>query len=123
MPDKLNKILVQIPKFEAQWKVIHEFKPTGYPQMDPNGHMTLVSLAIKYEQPEENCVATIFTPSQLSLLHPSGFPINYNQLPTVWEWTRIEISHEKEGDEFVLSLVVGGREVGIRGSIAFKALG
>ena len=117
MPDKLNKILVQIPKFEAQWKVIHEFKPTGYP------HMETVSLAIKYEQPEENCVATIFAPPQLSLLHPSGFPINYNQLPTVGEWTRIEISHEKEGDEFVLSLVVAGREVGIRGSIAFRAFG
>ena len=122
MPDKLNKILVQIPKFEAQWKVIHEFKPTGYPQMKPNGQ-TLVSLAMKYEQPEENCVAIIFAPSQLSLLHPSGFPINYNQLPTVREWTRIEISHEKEGDEFVLSLVVGGREVGIGGSIAFTAFG
>ena len=118
MPDKLNKILVQIPKFEAQWKVIHEFKPTGYPQMET------VSLAIKYEQPEENCVATIFAPSQLSLLHPSGFPINYNQLPTVWEWTRIEISHEKEGDEFVLSLVVAGREVGnCIGSIAFRSFG
>ena len=116
MPDKLNKILVQIPKFEAQWKVIHEFRPTGYPSEN-------VSLAIKYEQPEENCVATIFAPSQLSLLHPSGFPINYNQLPTVREWTRIEISHEKEGDDFVLSLVVGGREVGIGGSIAFRAFG
>ena len=48
-------LLASVPKLEAQWKIIHEFKPTGYPQLhqDPDTPFpkqdTLNSLEITYD--------------------------------------------------------------------------
>ena len=35
-----------------------------------------------------------------------------NQLPSLEEWSRIEIGHVEEGGNYFLSLSVGGKEVG-----------
>ena len=35
----------------------------------------------------------------------------FNQLPSIGEWTRIEISHEEENGKYFLSLGIGGAEV------------
>ena len=34
------------------------------------------------------------------------------QLPTIGEWTRIELSHEEEDGKFFLSFAVAGRKMG-----------
>ena len=104
-------LVVSIPKLAGQWKIIHDFKPTDYPQ--------------------EN----IPSPSSISLTTSSGdyflgfvFPypnigldllaldgsvaecFESAQLPKVGEWTRIEISLEDEDSKHFISLNVGGKE-------------
>ena len=44
-------------------------------------------------------------------VHEVGL-VESNEVPVVGEWTRVEISREKEEDKYFLYLTVGGKELG-----------
>ena len=59
----------------------------------------------------------VFSCSQISLRRwrlngENQLLLESRQLPTIGEWTRIEVSHEEEDGKFFLSFAVGGRELG-----------
>ena len=123
-PDKEANLKI-IPKLRPQWKVFLYFQPTSFPQ-DEQPHVAFV-VSCRVDDASVVNLAIAFKGSRIFLVQDdlleADILIESNSLPKIGEWTRIEISHEKEGEEFVLSLVVGGREVGIGGSIAFRAFG
>ena len=41
-----------------------------------------------------------------------GISIKSEQLPKLFEWTRIEIGHEENNGEYLITFSVGGKEVG-----------
>ena len=113
-PDKLAKLRI-ISKLRPQWKVFHDFQPTSFPQ-DETYHVAF-AVSCRVDAASVVNLAIAFKGSRILLVQDdlveADILIESSSLPKIGEWTRIEISHEKEGDEFVLSLVVGGREVGI----------
>ena len=105
-------LLASIPRLEAQWKIIHEFKPTEYPQLD----QCLDSLQITYDDWSNDGGIPNLTTS----CEPESLNLELNgpdcsgrvfkmDLPKLQEWTRIEISHVEEGGQFFLSFTVGGQ--------------
>ena len=110
-------LLASVPKLEAQWKIIHEFKPTGYPQLhqDPDTPFpkqdTLNSLEITYDGGfDDGGIPNLtmeFESESLNLSHNEGAVFRMDQLPKLQEWTRIEISHVEEGGQYFLSITVG----------------
>ena len=116
-------MLADIPKLGTQWKIIHEFNPTEYP---PAGDPTkstfgLGVTAVSAGNPIQLCILMGLSPPNIRLVHciyeghntieVTPF-LGSSQLPEVGEWTRIEISHEEVESNYLLSLSVGGREVG-----------
>ena len=117
------KTLAIIPKLEAQWKIIHEFKPTEYFQ---NTQRVYLSLGIRYggaSQEKAGIDICISNVPELSAYFKAGIlsdeglqteklAIKCNKIPPIGEWTRLEISHEKEDSKYFLSFSIGGTEVG-----------
>ena len=99
----------KIPKLAAEWKLIHEFKPTEYfPAFDCIVD-TKIDGAIR-------AIAIVLDLSMVALvaednLLPNSTLVLRGRLPAVGEWTRIEVSHEEEDGKFFLSLSVGEAEV------------
>ena len=105
-------LLASIPRLEAQWKIIFEFKPTEYPQL----HRYWDILEITYDDWINDGgipnLAMSVDPEHLNLgLHsPDGSGTAFRMdLPRLQEWTRIEISHVEEGGQYFLSFTVGGQ--------------
>ena len=119
------KTLAIIPKLEAQWKIIHDFKPTEYFQNTQGGYL---SLGIRCGGASPEKAGIIFYPSisnglelstniKAGILSDEGLPtenlvIKCNKILPIGEWTRMEISHEKEDGKYFLSFSIGGTEVG-----------
>ena len=114
------KTLATIPKLEAQWKIIHDFKPTEYCQ---NGKGGCVSLRIGCGGVSREKAGIVFYQSisknvlKAGILYDEGLAtehlaIKCNKIPPIGEWTRMEISHEKEDGKYFLSFSIGGTEVG-----------
>ena len=106
------KTLATIPKLKAQWKIIYDFKPTEY----INNQFTS-SLGVLVGGRVRLDMDIVFSSSQfgLELWRWDGVDqllLESSQLPTIGEWTRIEVSHEEEDGKFFLSFAVGGRELG-----------
>jgi len=109
----LEKIFAKIPKLAPVWKIIYEFKLKAELRVD-----TIV-LRIRFGGFFSELL-TVFVNSGIRLeqitwnddLHqPSFRGIQSNIKPKIGEWTKIEISHEKVGDEYFLAFSVDGREV------------
>ena len=106
----------ELPPLGDQWKIIFDFKPTEFVQDE----MTLLVCHIG----RRSNIFWLAIGSPNILLHCCGNPADYlagnhatiksNELPVVGEWTRVEISHEKEEDKYFLYLIVGGKELGER---------
>ena len=114
------KTLAIIPKLEAQWKIIHDFKPTEYFQNAKGGYL---SLGLRCGGVSREKAGIVFFPSILKLSTKAGIrsdeglptehlAIECNKIPPIGEWTRMEISHEKEDGKYFLSFSIGGTEVG-----------
>ena len=116
-----EKRLFQLPPLGGQWKIIFDFKPTEYIQdgrkrivmslgLGHNDHrVTGYSLAIGSPKIFLRC--RIMHPNASAAVHSVG-KVESNELPVVGEWTRVEISREKEEDKYFLYLTVGGKELG-----------
>ena len=112
-----SKTLTTIPKLGAQWKIMHDFRPLEYPQETASG-ITHVGLWIIV--PSSNtvlaCISFPFPNIALQVPDPvTGKKVSkYQPLPQVGEWTRIEVSCEKEDEDgrFFVALSIGGRELG-----------
>ena len=104
------KTLATIPKLKAQWKIIYDFKPTEYINNQFTSSLgVLVGGRVGLD--------IVFSCSQISLRRwrldgEDLLLLESRQLPTIGEWTRIEVSHEEEDGKFFLSFAVGGRELG-----------
>ena len=98
-------LLASIPKLEAQWKIIHEIKTTGYPEYPVPASLTL---EMTNHTMEFEFDSHLGCPDFSDLVF--GPPIGMEQLPKLPEWTRIEISHVEEGGQYFLSITVGVRE-------------
>ena len=105
-------LLVSIPKLAGQWKIIHDFKPTDYPQ---SPSYPPISLSLKTSS-GDYFLGVLFPHPYigLELLAVGEDSVSdcfkSDQLPKVGEWTRIEISHEEEDGKHFISLTVGGKE-------------
>ena len=114
-----EKRLFELPPLGGQWKIIFDFKPTEYIQderqrivmslgLGHNDHrVTGYSLAIG--SPKICLCCRIKHPK--ASVHEVGL-VESNEVPVVGDWTRVEISHEKEEDKYFLYLTVGGKELG-----------
>ena len=108
----MNTRSQSIPRLEAQWKIILEFKPTEFSQLDRD----LDILEITYDNWINDGgipnLAMSVEPRHLNLgLHGpdcSGTEFRMD-LPRLQEWTRMEISHVEEGGQYFLSFTVGGQ--------------
>ena len=112
--------LATIPKLGPQWRILYDFKPTEYLFGLPE---PAVSLFVDLEN--YFCPGIVFSCSpnnspSIALDNlvpgPGLYGLESNQPPKLGEWTRIAISHEMENGQWILSLSVGGREVG-RGEV------
>ena len=113
--------LATIPKLKAQWKIIHDFKPTEYLD-DP---YTRFSLGLNFEG--RVGLDIFFSSSQFGLERWDGDEegqlfLESNQLPKIGEWTRMEISHKEEDGEFFLSFGVAGRQLVRKEATEFREL-
>ena len=100
----------KIPKLAAEWKLIHEFKPTEYfwaydCSVDTKIDGANRTIAIGSKLSQVKLVA------EDNNLLPNLTLVRLGRLPAVGEWTRIEVSHEEEGGKYFLSLTVGDAEV------------
>ena len=116
-------ILAEFQKLGTQWKIIHEFKPTEYPQgTEPTCKKPPVSLVIGLKELSgRGYVGIAFPFPKIDLVYrihkddkqrKTLMFLRSDQLPKLGEWTKIEISHEEENGRFFLSLTVGGMVVG-----------
>ena len=102
--------MADIPRLGSQWKIIHEFKPTEYPQL------SLPAITVTAGKPVHSGFFLTFWPGIIWLdgffrhEYPHWTILQSSQLPKVGEWTRIEMSHEEVDGKYFLSLSVGGRE-------------
>ena len=104
----------EIPKLAPEWKIIYEFKLKAQLMDDA------IELRICFGELFSQLITT-FVNSGIRLEQiiwddeiypPSVRVIQSNIKPKIGEWTKIEISHEKVGDEYFLAFSVDGREVG-----------
>ena len=104
----------EIPKLAPQWKIIFEFKLKAQLMVDD------IELRICFGELFSSLI-TAFVNSGIRLdqiiwdddLHQaSARNIKSNIKPKIGEWTKIEISHERLGDQYFLAFSVDGREVG-----------
>ena len=105
--------MASVPKLEAQWKIIHEFKPTEYPQLYQGRESFEMSYDGGFDDGGTPNLTIELKPHSLYLyLRCPDFnnPVfRIDQLPKLQEWTRIEISHVEEGGQLFLSFTVGGQ--------------
>ena len=106
----------------GQWKIIFDFKPTEYIQDERQ--RIVMSLALGHNDRRVTGYSLAIGSPKIFLrcriLHPNAGVhvgntvglVESNELPVVGEWTRVEISHEKEEDKYFLYLTVGGKELG-----------
>ena len=96
-----------IPMLEPQWKIIHEFKPIRY--KNATAYPSPVSLRVFCKK---RLVLKISFPfPNMRLVHQDA-SISC-PAPSLGEWSRIEISHERdEKGKYTLAMSVGNREVG-----------
>ena len=111
----------QMPKLGDQWKIFFDFKPTEYIQDERQ--RIVMSLVVGHNDPRVAGYSLTIGSPKISLrcriMHPNASAavhsvgkVESNELPVVGEWTRVEISREKEEDKYLLYLTVGGKELG-----------
>ena len=114
-----EKRLFQLPALGDQWKIIFDFKPTEYIQ--DKRLRIVMSLVVGHNDPRVAGYSLAIGPPKIFLRCRIKRPnasvqevgsVESNELPVVGEWTRVEISHEKEEDKYFLYLTVGGKELG-----------
>ena len=108
-----------IPKLRPQWKILHEFKPLSYESSA--AYTTPVSMRVvcskrqvlKIDFPGPNMRLTTLQRA------PHQYAIVCKAPLLGGDWCKVEISHEKEGDDkFTLAMSVGGQEVGRLASVS-----
>ena len=115
-----EKRLFQLPALGDQWKIIFDFKPTEYIQDERQ--RIVMTLAVGHNDHRVTGYSLVIGPPKIFLcccriMHPDAGVqevglLESNELPVVGEWTRVEISREKEEDKYFLYLTVGGKELG-----------
>ena len=108
--------LATIANLGNQWKIIHEFKPTEYQQVDPLlGRCPLMDplsiLVHGQDKSVTKAYSICFPPATMVFKH-MGISMA-TELPKVGNWTRIEITQENGADgRLYLSLSVGRNLIG-----------
>ena len=112
--------MAKVAKLADEWKIIYDFKPTGYPEFDLDPIYPSISLWVDMSPNDSDDYFTLEISLSHLIIHldvrdlsaSDVLNLKSNQLPKLHEWTRVEISHVEEGGKYFLSLSVGGKELG-----------
>ena len=99
--------LAHIPKLADQWKIIFDFKPTDYPTTRGSLHLVWMT-----SRNSDYTIGINFWRGTMFLEGNDSYGLRRDQLPKLFEWTRMEFSHEEEDGKYFIILSVGGKEVG-----------
>ena len=113
--------LANIPKVGTQWKIIHDFKPTAYLTDDNcNGNTEPATISVNLINSDSGldwghyCMVFDVGDECVRLYADALMPPEESmQLPTVGEWTRVELTHEFDDNagKYFISLSFDGVEV------------
>ena len=102
----------KVPKLAPEWKIIYELKA----QLMVGARGLSICFGERVSQLITGFVNSGIRLEQIiwdgDLHQPSVRGIQSNIKPKIGEWTKIEIGHEKVGDQYFLAFSVDGREVG-----------
>ena len=97
-----------IPRLTAQWKIIFDLKLTHHLNFG-EGWCEVLDMRSDHE----DMFSVYVQPKTIELVTRSqGTTIKSEQLPKLFEWTRIEIGHEENNGKYLITFSVGGKEVG-----------
>ena len=102
--------MARIPRLAAQWKIIFDLKLTHHLNF---GEGWCEALDMRSDFDDVFCVYV--QPKAIELVmgtSSQGTTIKSEQLPNLFEWTRIEIGHEENNGKYLITFSVGGKEVG-----------
>ena len=114
---KKNTLLTTLPLLKEQWRVSFDFKASRFSGLGQIIHMTTGGKGTGSGSKYGDRTPAIWTHSSRGLLISSAVSGKYSYakyfkpLPTVGEWTTIEVGQELVGTKMVYSIFIGGREV------------
>ena len=109
--DGKEVLMAKIARLADEWKIIYDFKPTGYQEFeyDFSGCISLWMDTSPSDSDDYCSLEISFSRLGVHLDDTHDVLILSDQLPKLHEWTRVEISHVEEGGKYFLSLSVGGK--------------
>ena len=110
--------MANLHKMALQWKIAVDFKPTASVGLNHGPLYTPLLIVtfgfgdfeLRLQYRKDNIALMLFDPRKPR--QPSLWKLKSTELPMVGEWTRIEISHEEEDEEFFFVFSVGGTQIG-----------
>ena len=100
----------RIPRLAAQWKIIFDLKLTEHLD-NAEGWWEVLNMW----SDGDDVFSVYLQPKNIQLdidARSQGISIKSEQLPRLFEWTRIEIGHEEKNNMYLITFSVGGKEVG-----------
>merc|ERR1719222_85844 len=103
-----NSILTTLPKLEKNWRITHDFKPTFYTR---DGGETLC-LMKGNDWVMSFCITATNTEIGFNSKHCSPARCLIKNMPTIGEWTTIDVMNEElEPGKCTFTVFFGGEEV------------
>ena len=112
-----NELLTIIPLLKKEWKLSFDFKATGFSGLQQVLHMTIGGKGTGSGSKYGDRTPAIWTHSSKGFLISSAvggkysFAKYFKLLPSVDEWTTLEISQEFDGSKMIYSITIGGTKV------------
>ena len=112
-----NELLTTIPLLKEEWKVSFEFKATRFNGLTQVLHLTAGGMGAGSGARYGDRTPAIWTHSSSGFLISSAVDGKYsyskyfNNLPSVNEWTTVEVGQELVGSKIVYSVAIGGKNV------------
>ena len=113
-PDSRHYRLANLPNLGAQWKVIFDLKPVKLVQAEAGRARLVIDLCGK-EAGRHVRVGCMFSKwrMQAPALVAGNDVVNQEifEIPKLFQWTRVEVTHERFDDQFLLTLALDGKGV------------
>ena len=113
-PDSRHYRLANLPNLGAQWKVIFDLKPVKLVQAEAGRARLVIDLCGK-EAGRHVRVGCMFSKwwMQAPALVAGNGVVNLEifEIPKLFQWTRVEVTHERFDDQFLLTLALDGKGV------------
>ena len=112
-----NELLTTIPLLKEEWKVSFEFKATRFNGLTQVLHLTAGGMGAGSGARYGDRTPAIWTHSSSGFLISSAVDGRYSyskwfkNLPSVNEWTTVEVGQELVGSKIVYSVAIGGKNV------------